>query len=769
VTFHHRKLARFVGVSTVIVVGECMLVLADTIIAGRLLGETALGAMALMMPVFSAVSFLSLLLAVGTSLACSDAFGRLDRARAAQLAGQGLVVAGLLGLAFLAVFSLVLDPYFGFLTADVPTRNLARAYGRQYPIVACFWAVDIYLLCVAYAHGNERISVVSFVAQSIANVAFSYGLCAGLWGLPPLGMAGISVGTAIAYAIGIVLLLPAFVLRRDRVLLSPRWMPAALFKSLGAGLGDVGAWLFHAVLFIIVIVHGLALYGVDALPVLAIVFCLVRLTAYFTGVSVTLRPLETVYRGEGNDLAVRHLVRFAMFASFSEGLLLAGIAFIAPELIASIAGIDDPEQLASVNHAVRLTVAGLLGYAIANLINAYVRRTGSSRSVVLTALAYLGVPTSLMLAFGALFGMTGVVLAITAGPLVSLAVFLPAFRRKSAPDDVRIWSAPLGDRLACTDVVSAVSAALSSAADPRTARRLSDVLLLAFKRLEEANGKRGQRVAVEVSLVFGAETVQMIVRDDGRHVALDDLGLPIVHLPAAGLNRNIFAQPIARKRARLVRVNRERGPYVVLHGRDASPADIEAIIALDRGTFEEQYQVSPEQDRDLFLSNRENGLIVKERQTGEVVGYSMILPIREDVYRRIRAGAFVDTALTGDMVRPFDRPGDDYRIYFASVVIHPRHRGATLLLTMVETMVEDFIALAERGIFGRTLTADVVSREGEKLAQLLGLTEVCRTNHGSRVFEVVALPPELRETTPSTERLVGMYWEHFVKSRGIGG
>jgi len=766
VTFYNRKFTRFLGASTVIVVAECVLVLSDSVIAGRVLGETALGAMALLMPLVSAVSFFTWLLAVGTAVACSDALGRLQRDRAAQLAGQGLVAACLLGLVLAAALSLFLDPYLSFLTSEVTVRDLVLAYGRWYPVAVCLGAVDVFLLSLVYTHGGERCCIVSFTVQTVVNVALSYALCDGRCGLPALGMAGISLGTAVASTVGLVLLLTAFLGRRGSLVLSPRWMPAELFRSAGTSFGDVGAWLFHAVLFLVVDKFCLSRYGVDALPVIAVVFCLVRLTAFFTGVGLALRPLEMVYQGEGNELAVRRLVRFVLFVSFAEELLVAGLVFIAPELIVSLVGIVDPEQVAESTHAVRLTVVGLVGYAIANLINSYSRHVGSSgRSVFLTALAFLGVPTSLMLAFGALFGMTGVYLAVAVGPLVSLAALLPLFRRTRVAADVRVWSASLGDRLACADVVSAVGQALSSVVDLRASRRLTDVLLLTFKRLEEANGRSGRRVSVEVSLLFGDETVQLIVRDDGCHVALDDLGLPVVHLPAAGFNRNIFAQPLARKRGRVLNVRTTDARYVVLRGRDATPADIEAVIALDRGSFDERYQVDPEQDRALFLSNQENGLIVKDARTGEVVGYSMILPLREDVYERVRSGRFVDTALTGDMVVPFDHPGDDYRIYFASVVIHPRHRGASLLLTMVETMVGDFIALAERGIFGRTLTADVVSREGEKLAQLLGLTEVCKTDHGSRIFEATALPPELRETTASTERLIGMYWEHFVKSR----
>jgi len=769
-TFGNRKFTRFLAASTVVIAAEYVLVLSDSIIAGRVLGETALGAVNLLMPLFSCVSFFTWLLAVGTSIVCSDAIGRLQRDRAAHLAGQGLVAACLMGLVLALALSLGLEPYFAFMSPDAATRALALSYGRWYPLVAALESVDMLVLYLVYAHGGRRECIVSYVAQTLVNVALSYALCEGLFGLPALGMAGISIGTAAAYATGLVLLAPAVLTRRYGLRFSPRFLPGDFLLSLRASLGDASAGLFHALLFLVVDKYCIGHYGTESLPVVAVVFCIVRLTVFFNGVGIALQPLETVYHGEGNELAVRRLVRFASVVSLAEGVLLTGLVLIAPEILVSVMGIDDPACAREAVHAVRLTVVGLAGYAITYLLNSHYQYVGCpNRSVLLTALSFLGVPALLMFAFGFFFGMTGVFLAVAVGPLVALAAFLPFFRRKVATAGIHMWSAFLDDRTACEDVVSDVARALKADGVPQGGRRMADVLLLSFRRLEKANASLARRVAVEVSLLFGAETVQLVIRDDGADVALDDLGLPVVHLPAAGFNRNVFMQPLASGNGRLRRARTPVSPrYDVLHGQDASTADIEAIVALDRGMFDARYQVSPEQDRDLFLANRESGLIIRERATGEVVGYSMILPIREDVYRRIRAGQFIDTQLTRDMIAPFDHPGDDYRIYFAAIAIHPKHRSPTLLLMMVDAMVEDFIALAERGIYGRTLTADVVSREGEKLAQLLGLVEVCATDHGSRIFEVTALPPELRETTPSTERLVALYWEHFVRGR-IGG
>ena len=65
-TFANRKFIGFLGAATVVIVAEYILVLSDGVIAGQMLGEKALGAANMLMPIFMVVSFFTGQLAVGT-------------------------------------------------------------------------------------------------------------------------------------------------------------------------------------------------------------------------------------------------------------------------------------------------------------------------------------------------------------------------------------------------------------------------------------------------------------------------------------------------------------------------------------------------------------------------------------------------------------------------------------------------------------------------------------------------------------------------------
>jgi len=203
-----------------------------------------------------------------------------------------------------------------------------------------------------------------------------------------------------------------------------------------------------------------------------------------------------------------------------------------------------------------------------------------------------------------------------------------------------------------------------------------------------------------------------------------------------------------------------RDSYEIISGREASLQDIEEIVKLDAKSFDACYGVSAEADYDLFRVNRENGLIVRDKATGAIIGYSMLLPVSRETYGMIRQGGFVDTAFRPDMVVKFGEPGI-YNLYFAAVAIHPDHRRGRLIVKMMDAMVHDFIQLAERGIYIEKMLADVVSRDGEKFCRFFGLEKVCDTNHGSKIYEVFGLPPTMRVTTEATKRLQSIYDARF--------
>ena len=119
---------RYLGTALVVVFVDYLLVLTDCIIAGRVVGETALAAMNLLMPVFSVVTFFTWLLASGISTPYQLAARRRDERRSAEIAFQGLTAAILLAFLLCAAVHCSKDAYLAFMGLNAEVTGYFNKY-----------------------------------------------------------------------------------------------------------------------------------------------------------------------------------------------------------------------------------------------------------------------------------------------------------------------------------------------------------------------------------------------------------------------------------------------------------------------------------------------------------------------------------------------------------------------------------------------------------------------------------------------------------------
>lgn len=536
-TFGNRKFAGFLGAATVVIIAEYVLVLSDCVISGRVLGETALGSMNLLMPVFSTVSFFTWMLAVGTSIVYSDAVGRTDREFASKLAGQGLAAAITIGTGLAVIVAFMEGPYLSFMASDAVTVKFVRQYWTWYPLVVLLEAIDMLLLYLVYTDGGRIACLCSYVGQVTVNISAAYFLCA----KTRLGMCGISLGTLLAYVVGIAALLPHLRSSKCQLRFRPAFMPRELIRSFKLSFGDASAGLFHALLFFLITKYLLYRWGSETLPIAAVVFCIVRLTVFFNGVGIALQPLETVYHGEGNETGVLKLVRFATVVSAVEGLAISAVILAVPDLIVSLVGIGEPGLGDASRHAVRLAVSGFVGYAMVYMLNSHYQYIGKpGRSVSLTASAFLIVPAILVLVFGGCLGLSGVWLAVSVGPLCALVTVVPFWRRSTAGLRLpNMWTVKLWKTGGVEAVLESARRFLDdeNVGEP-LARTVTETIGLALRQVRDGN--RNRKVIAELTLDC-RNGVRVIVRDDGVNLPFNgSAGVGVVHMPAAGFNRNVL-------------------------------------------------------------------------------------------------------------------------------------------------------------------------------------------------------------------------------------
>ena len=370
--FSARGLLRFCGAAVVVVVADYLPVLTDCVIAGRVLGERELGALNLLSPVFSAVTFFAWILASGLAAATSSVLRKGDRSRAAALAGQGICVAVLASGVLLVATRVLENPYLAFMAPDDSITDLTGAFWRWYDLVIGLQPLYMTLMCLSFVNRGELACIISYSSMVALNVVLSYALAL------RMGIAGISLGTVLSCAVGLCVIALALVWRHPAVPVSFRMDLPGLFYSLRTSLSDSLIWIFHAVLFLAIAKYVIVTQGSDSLPICAVVFCIIRLATFFGGIGIVLRPLERQREASDAQDGAKRAFRIAAAISFAVMAVASVVFFVAPELVIGTFGIETAELVVDAKLAARLTVVALAA-AVLVAILPLVRRVRDGR------------------------------------------------------------------------------------------------------------------------------------------------------------------------------------------------------------------------------------------------------------------------------------------------------------------------------------------------------------------------------------------------------
>ena len=359
-----RSLIRSLGAAAVVVAADYLLVLTDCIIAGRVIGEAALGAMNLLMPAFSVATFFAWLLGSGMSATYLRAVRKGDGRHAAEIAWQGLSAACVLAFVLGLLVWVCGRSYLSFMGPNEEVAGFALRYGRWYPAILAFQSIGMVLLYLVFVRGGELVCIKAYAVQLAANTILSYWLC------ERLGMAGIALGTALSYLVWGAAM--AVLLKREDVglrIVRVRFDPRLIARSVRGSFAESFVWLFHAVLFFGITKYVLLFWDSESLAVCAVVFFVIRLTAFFAGVGIAMRTLESSRQnGAADSSEIGKVFRVGASAAFVATVLAAAIFFVAPEPVIGLFGIESSDLVEGSKFAARVTVVGLVLGALASLL-----------------------------------------------------------------------------------------------------------------------------------------------------------------------------------------------------------------------------------------------------------------------------------------------------------------------------------------------------------------------------------------------------------------
>ena len=194
--------------------------LVDAYIVGHL-GAVALASVGLGSQVLNLVAALFAAVGVGATAVIARHVGAGQLEAANRLARQALLLALGLGLAAAVVGVTLAEPILAIFGAEPAVAEAGAGWLRI--VAPSFATLGVLLVGTASLRGggDTRTPLLVMVVVNLVNIALSWSLTRGLWGLPPLGVQGTAIGTASGQLAGGLAVV--FLLARGRGALRLGW------------------------------------------------------------------------------------------------------------------------------------------------------------------------------------------------------------------------------------------------------------------------------------------------------------------------------------------------------------------------------------------------------------------------------------------------------------------------------------------------------------------------------------------------------------------
>ena len=359
----------------------------DSIIVGNLLGERALSAVGLAMPIINFINMIFLLFTAGGAACAAIAKGQRKEEKANRIFTLTFAV----GLAVMVVFVLILFALRGFMAAAMSHESAEveqLLYAFLGPMVFCGVPMMISMGMANFARtdGFPRTSAIIALVSNIVNLALDYTLIRFF----NTGIAGAAISTVLGYVVGVFVLIPYFrskyrtfrfvrVGTKDAPLLGELLRvgtPRGLFQGMSMLRGTVMNGLIMATL------------GPAGMSAMTLCNNAQMLTVVFiSGTNDTLLPITGTLYGEKDYKGIRFTVKTSLRVMLITCLLMLSIFLLAPQAVGWLFGIRTAEGVAAMVPALRLYALSLPLYGVTMLLQNFFQTT--SRIKLSTAIVVM--------------------------------------------------------------------------------------------------------------------------------------------------------------------------------------------------------------------------------------------------------------------------------------------------------------------------------------------------------------------------------------------
>lgn len=207
-------------------------------------------------------------------------------------------------------------------------------------------------------------------------------------------------------------------------------------------------------------------------------------------------------------------------------------------------------------------------------------------------------------------------------------------------------------------------------------------------------------------------------------------------------------------------------PLLLVGYNDFCDEDIEELFRLEKKLFTPDLISPVEIAKQWYYHNPMTLIGARDRATGKLIGFFNALPVCEELFSKIESGEYVDTHIPIDEIRLYDLP-DLYKLYLCSFCVDPEYKNTDAFRLIIDGFIDLLMHLAAKEIYITEIIADAITKKGEELCRFAGMKEVAKTQHSSKIFKAVLLPPSLRIMYKNAQKLFDYYGRVYADYREL--
>lgn len=413
--------ARYVSLNVLSMLGLSLYILADTYFIANSVGSEGIVALNIILPAYSLIDGLGLMLGIGGATRFSIAHGEGQPEKGSGIFSKMFCIGLSLGILFTLAGILAPGLFCSVLGAAPDILPLASEYFRTMLYFSPAFLSNSILIAFVRNDGAPNLATAAMLTGSISNIFLDYLLMYPLG----LGMFGAALATGVSPVISLCILSLHFLGKRNSFSLTlPKWRGQETLPSIAAGIPSLITSLSSGLLILLFNKVLLGLSGNTAVAAYSIISNIALVCiAIFNGVSQGVQPLLSRSYGAGETRKIIKLFFGAAGTCFGFGIIFFLCGLLFPDFMIAAFNRDSDEALRQIaGTGIPLYFLSFLLAGVNIVCSSLFACTSQPRAALtLSLLRGCIAVVPLILLFAYLFGLNGVWLSV---PTAELLTFL---------------------------------------------------------------------------------------------------------------------------------------------------------------------------------------------------------------------------------------------------------------------------------------------------------------------------------------------------------